>query len=178
LTGEPPARRERADQRHFAGFVLLEANYAREWLSCRFLLLHSEQIGEVGGQRNEAKLLVGGPFVTSAAGFLVRRSAEHRGEPRAGRGPHGPALERQTYVITIRNRANPKLNVVIARGGKRWPRYGRAKFSSKLRDRGNLWKRERLAQSRSGLALQRLKFGIGGHEPARPVEPSKHGPWI
>jgi hypothetical protein len=67
---------------------------------------------------------------------------------------------------------------VIGRGGERWPRHGRAKFSSELRDRGNLRKRERLAQSRSGLALQRLQLGIGGHEPARPVEPPKHRPWF
>src|SRR5690349_7895665 len=47
LAREASARSERADQRHLAGVVLLETNYARQRLACDLPRIDTEQFGEV-----------------------------------------------------------------------------------------------------------------------------------
>ena len=51
LAGEAAASGERADQRHLAGFVLLEPNNARQRLPGNIPGIDSEQFGKIAATR-------------------------------------------------------------------------------------------------------------------------------
>src|SRR5204862_62797 len=80
-----PPRGKRADQRHFPVFVLFQPNHASERLARDAIRVDAEQFGKVGRQRDDAQLLVGGPFVARPASFRLGSTAENGGETRPRR---------------------------------------------------------------------------------------------
>ena len=176
LPGEAASCGERADQRHFTVIIFFEAKDAGQRLTGDLVGVHAQQVGQVGRERNDAQLFVGGPLVARTA--RNRPLRRRRGLPRgaAPRGANRPAFERQGNVIAFGSRLDPQLDVVIGRCGKRRTRDRRAQLARKLGDCRDLRQCKRLAKARSRFALQRFEVGIGGNQPTGAVESAEDRP--
>ena len=178
LAGEAAARGERADQRHFAVFVLLEPEHARQRLPGRFGDVDAEMLGKVGRQRDRAAAPRRRPIrCASCAASASAAAAEQRGEPRRRGRPLGPAFERQRDLVAFRRRARPTARC----HGRPTPRAPGARpampsLRASSRDRRDLRQGQASAERRAGLALQRFELRIGRDQPAGLVEPAEDRP--
>jgi len=115
LSGETATSGKRADKRHFAVIVFLEADDTRQRLAGDTVGVDPKHFGEIGRKRYNAQLLVGSPFIASPAGLGFSTAAEDRGKAWAGGSALGPTLERQRDLIALGRGIDPKLDVVIGR---------------------------------------------------------------
>ena len=79
LAGECSSTCKRSDQRHLASVIFNEPQRARQWLPGHFGNVHAEMLGEFGGQRDEAQLLVRDPFIVRISRIGFGRAAKQRG---------------------------------------------------------------------------------------------------
>ena len=107
--------------------------------------INAEQVREVGGEGDDAQLLVGRPLVASAARVGFGRAAEDCCQTRPGGRPLGPIFERECNVLALRRCADPQVDVVVNGRGKGGTRDSRAELAGKLSDGSDLGQRQRLA---------------------------------